>query len=169
MFHQALEELLETKAFDTISISDIANQATLTRATFYDHYADKFALLEELVSTRFQGLLEKRGVRFDGNCTAAVMGITLAMCDYLAGLPNVDCSTALIAVVRRMILEGLTRHGTPGAIAPEIVAAAASGAMYGAVTEWMRAPTRCPAEEIVPSIYSLLRPMLEGGYAVAAT
>ncbi|MGD1097474.1 MAG: helix-turn-helix domain-containing protein, partial [Bryobacteraceae bacterium] len=46
LFHQALEKLLEKKEFDEISVQDIADAATVNRATFYDHYPDKFALLE---------------------------------------------------------------------------------------------------------------------------
>src|SRR5271157_3832447 len=42
----ALEKLLSEKDFDEISVHDISETATLNRATFYDHYTDKFALLE---------------------------------------------------------------------------------------------------------------------------
>jgi len=66
LLQQALGKLLETKEFDKISVQDIAEAATVNRATFYDHYTDKFALLECLVGTRFGELLAARGVRFDG-------------------------------------------------------------------------------------------------------
>ena len=50
LLDQALENLLKTKEFDRISVQEIADAATVNRATFYDHYTDKFALLECLVA-----------------------------------------------------------------------------------------------------------------------
>ncbi len=41
------EELLGTKSLQAISVQDIAERSTLNRATFYDHYTDKFALFQD--------------------------------------------------------------------------------------------------------------------------
>src|SRR5271165_2806730 len=60
LLQQALAKLLETRAFDKISVQDITDYATLNRATFYDHYTDKFALLEAMVGCRFHQLLAQR-------------------------------------------------------------------------------------------------------------
>lgn len=68
LLQQALEKLLESKEFEDISVQDITEAATVNRATFYDHYTDKFALLECMVATQFFGLLGERGVAFDGTC-----------------------------------------------------------------------------------------------------
>lgn len=44
---QAFVALLEEKQnFHSISVQDIAERATVNRATFYDHFEDKYALLE---------------------------------------------------------------------------------------------------------------------------
>jgi len=170
MFQQALEHLLESKSFEKISVGEIAEDATLNRATFYDHYTDKFALLEGLVSSRFQELLNKRGVIFDGHCPSGLMGITLAMCDYLAALPGIDCperiqiekhfESALMAVVRGMIMCGFSKIPPRSELPPKLIAATISGAIYGGVNEWVRTSDRCAAEEIVESIFKLVHPML---------
>src|SRR5271169_2726308 len=76
----ALEKLLSEKDFEQISVQDIAAAATLNRATFYDHYPDKFALLECLVARQFHGLLAARGVKFDGSCASAFRAIVLGVC-----------------------------------------------------------------------------------------
>src|SRR5215471_13245375 len=68
----ALLQLLRSKTFDDISIQDIADAATVNRATFYDHYTDKFALLEALVAGGFHKLLAERNVQFDNGCTSAL-------------------------------------------------------------------------------------------------
>src|SRR5271168_2583996 len=79
----ALRRLLEEKEFDKISIQDITEAATLNRATFYAHYPDKFALLEEMIRVNFLRLLGQRNVRFDGTCTSAFKAIILAVCDFM--------------------------------------------------------------------------------------
>ena len=67
LLQDALKRLLEEKEFDKITIQDISEAATLNRATFYAHYPDKFALLEELIRLSFLELLERRNVSFDGS------------------------------------------------------------------------------------------------------
>src|SRR5580700_10727219 len=112
LLQQALDKLLETKEFEKISVHDITEAATVNRATFYDHYADKFALLECTVGSRFHDLLTDRRVQFDGTCASALKAIVVAVCDYLRGLRGPDgtralephMQSAIIAVVRRMIL-----------------------------------------------------------------
>ncbi len=171
MLHAALERLLGEKSFERISVGEIAEQATLNRATFYDHYTDKSALLEGMVAQRFQELLDRRGVVFDGECPRALMSITLAMCDYLAELPGMACperrqmmerhfEPALMAVVRRMLLAGLEQHPPTGGVSPELIAATISGAIYAGANEWLRTPQRGTAEEATRSIFQLIRPML---------
>src|ERR1700733_756686 len=45
MLMDGLARLLMKKEFEDISVQDIADEATLNRATFYLHYPDKNALL----------------------------------------------------------------------------------------------------------------------------
>src|SRR5271168_869564 len=80
LLQQALGKLLETKDFEKISVQDIAEAATLNRATFYDHYPDKFALLECMVGGQFHELLAARGVVFDVGCSSALRGLILGVC-----------------------------------------------------------------------------------------
>jgi AcrR family transcriptional regulator len=170
LLQQALGKLLETKEFENISVQDITEAATLNRATFYDHYSDKFALLECMIGTRFHELLAERGISFDGGCSAALKAMVLGVCDYLASMPGVadgerqlqmepHMESAVIAVVRRMILEGLKRHPAEHAVSPEIIAATVSWAIYGAAKEWVRTPQRCSSETIVETIEVLVSPI----------
>ena len=86
LLQDALRKLLAEKEFDKISVQDITEAATLNRATFYAHYADKFALLGELIRVSFLELLAQRDVQFDGGCSTAFQVIILAVCDYLTEL-----------------------------------------------------------------------------------
>lgn len=51
---EAFRALLQTKGFDALTIKDIAQKATINRATFYAHYEDKIALLDEIASQGFE-------------------------------------------------------------------------------------------------------------------
>jgi len=172
LLQQALEKLLETQEFEKISVQDIADAATVNRATFYDHYDDKFALLECLVGTRFHELLERRKVQFDGGCSTALTAIVLGVCDYLAGVPGLECErqrqmephmeSAVIAVVRRMLLVGLQKHPPGGGVSAEMMATSLSWAIFGAAKEWLRTPNRCSSEEIAGTVVGLVGPMMMG-------
>lgn len=165
----ALQKLMETRSFEALSIQDIAEAATVNRATFYDHYPDKFALLECMVASRFQELLTGRGVSFNGACLQAVRAIVLGVCDYLASLRALECErqrqlephleSAVIAVVRAMLLNGLKSHSSAERSSPEMIAATASWAIYGGAKEWVKTPQRPPAEEAANLVMTLITPI----------
>jgi len=179
LLQQALGKLLETREFDKIFVQDITEAATLNRATFYDHYTDKFALLECMVGTRFGELLEARGVRFDGSCSSALRAMIQGVCDYLAAAPGMDCArqlqlephmeAAIIAVVRGMLLQGMKKHPPAQGISPEMLAATLSWAIYGGAKEWLRTPGRCASDEVVDSVMQLVQPVFTAAYASSET
>lgn len=178
LLHRALEGLLETKDFAKISVGDVAEAATLNRATFYDHYPDKFALLECLVGERFNTLMTDRGVVFGSDCGSALRTMVLAVCDYLAATPRLGCErqaqlephleSAMIAVVRKMFVEGLRAHPTASSLPFEMIATAAAWAMYGGAQQWLRTPNRCASEDIADTIVALVTPILLAAAPVTA-
>lgn len=170
MLQSALGNLLGRKHFEDISVQDIADAATLNRATFYDHYNDKFALLECMVGSRFNELLAKRGVCFDGSCAGALKTIVLGICDFLKESLGTECEhkgqlephleSAVVAVVRKMILDGLRQQPSERTISPEMIASTVSWAIFGAAKEWIRTPNRCSPDEIVETVTNLVAPIL---------
>ena len=168
MLEQALEDLLKREPLEKISVGDIAEAATLNRATFYAHFVDKFDLLEGMVASRFEGLLRRRGVVFDGGCPTALYGIALAVCDFLADSPycfeqrqmSQHLELAMVGIVRRMLGEGIRRHPPKSGMDPEMVAAAVAGAIYGAARQWVRTEGRVGAEEASRGMMEMLGPMM---------
>src|SRR6202022_214366 len=121
MLFQAFEELLAEKAFDQISVQDLAERSTLNRATFYDHFPDKFALLEAMMGERFATLIDARMAGNDGTCQAALRPLILAACDFLAEVSS-GCQkqqrqfepiveSQVKALIRESLLVGLCSHG----------------------------------------------------------
>src|SRR6202166_4939549 len=92
MLMESLAKLLMKKDFEDISVQEIADEATLNRATFYLHYPDKNALLQAMTGVRFRELIGRRGITF-ANCDGALRAIALGVCDYLA--ETTGCPTQL--------------------------------------------------------------------------
>jgi len=57
--YNAFEELMKSKPFEQIKVSDICSEALINRSTFYDHYADKYDLLEEYINSLKDSLTEE--------------------------------------------------------------------------------------------------------------
>jgi AcrR family transcriptional regulator len=173
LLQDALRKLLEQKGFDDITVQDITDAATLNRATFYAHYPDKFALLEELIRVSFLQRLAERNVQFDGTCSSAFKAIVHGVCDYLLEVQKSHSSDRLqfepfveatvIDQIRLVLLEGFRKHPQERRISPEMIAAAASWTVYGAVKQWVNTPERCPAEDFVPVAIELVQPVLAAG------
>ena len=173
LLQDALRRLLEQKEFDKITIQDIAEAATLNRATFYAHYPDKFKLLEELIRVSFLQLLAQRNVRFDGTCSSAFKAIILAVCDYLSEVQKSFSSkqhqfepfveATVIDQIRQLLLCGFRSHPTERRISEALVAATASWAIYGAAKQWVDTPDHVSAEEFVSVAVDLVKPILMGG------
>ena len=168
MLERSLEELLSREDLDSISISDIADAATVNRATFYAHFVDKFDLLSSLVTTRFEELLSARGVVFDGGCASALYALVLAVCDFLN--QNSFCSQrrnvaqhlelAMVGVVRGVLAEGVRKHHHGSETDPDMVAAAMAGAIYASAKQWFQTDTRVNTEQAARTITALITPLL---------
>jgi AcrR family transcriptional regulator len=173
LLQQALEKLLETKEFEKISVQDIADQATVNRATLYDHYADKSALLAAMVGCRFHQLLAERQVQFDGTCASALKALVLAVSEYLTRMQGPEgtrelqphMESAVIAAIRHILMEGLRKHPPKDGITVELVAAAASWAIYGAVKEWANTSGRPAAEQMAVTVMAIVAPVLQVPFA----
>ncbi len=60
LLKNALRELMTRKRFKDITIQELSKLSTVNRATFYKHYIDKHALLEDLFQEDLHSLLEER-------------------------------------------------------------------------------------------------------------
>lgn len=56
LLRQALVELVSEQDFESITVQDITDRATLNRATLYLHYQDKYDLLEDVFHEMIAGL-----------------------------------------------------------------------------------------------------------------
>ena len=168
MLLDALARLLIKKEFGDISVQEIANEATLNRATFYLHYPDKNALLQAMTGVRFRDLIERRGITFT-DCNGALRAIALGVCDYLAEttscpgqLAQIPIEGSIIPVVEDMFKEGLAHHGMAPGVDAGMLATTAAWAVFGAARRWFQTPNRIPAEEMAARIEAMVSPVLFG-------
>src|SRR6201981_2829359 len=84
MLFEAFQDLLREKTFQLITVQDIAERSTLNRATFYDHFTDKFALLEAMMGERVSALIVSRMAGKEGICETGLRQLILAACIFLA-------------------------------------------------------------------------------------
>jgi AcrR family transcriptional regulator len=168
MLMDSLVRLLKQKEFEDISVQEIADDATLNRATFYLHYSDKNALLQAMTESRFRSLIERRAITFT-DCHGALRAIALGVCDYLAestGCPSqlarMSLEGSIIPVVENMFEEGLALHGLAPGVDAALLATTAAWAVFGAARRWFQAPNRIPAEAMAARIESIVSPVLFG-------
>ena len=167
MLFQAFQNLLEEKTFELITVQDIAERSTLNRTTFYDHFTDKFALLEAMMGERFSAVIEARMGGNKGTCEGALRHLVLATCDFLAKAsdgcqkhqrqfePMVESSVK--SVMREYLLVGMRQHK---AKSPELRATMVSWAIAGAALQWSR-EKKITAEELADAVLPTILTALE--------
>ncbi len=169
MLFEAFKALLAEKTFDLITVQDIAERSTLNRATFYDHFTDKFALLGAMMGERFGAFIEVRMGENKGTCEGALRQLILAACDFLAEVssgcqkhqsqfePMVESQVK--SVMREFLLVGLQKHGVKN---PELKATMVSWAIAGAALQWSR-DKKTSADELADAVLPTVHTALEAG------
>jgi len=167
MLFNALGELLTEKSFDDISVQDIADRSTVNRATIYDHFTDKFALLEAKITDQFRSQFDARMAGTEGSCPVAQKQLVLTLCEFLskvAGCQKLQrqfeplVEARVKSILREYMLDSILKQGLPLAEA-EIRATLASWALYGSALEWSREKRTSP-EQLADTILPLIRPAL---------
>ena len=173
LLQDALRKLLEEKALDEILVQDITAAATVNRATFYDHYTDKFDLFNALIGSDFEKLLEARNVCLDGGCPSELGALVHTVSDFLreAHQDSAACvrrassgplvGAAITLAIRKIVLEGLEKQERRFSVRREVVAAMLSGAIYNAVKESLSRTKQESEEEAIGLIVRLILPLLE--------
>src|SRR6266545_7484136 len=79
----AFLSLMAEKSFDEITVQDIAARATVNRATFYAHFVDKYAMVDELIREGFTQMLRERTATHALSVEDQLRQLFLTVCDYL--------------------------------------------------------------------------------------
>src|SRR5215208_5465120 len=83
---RAFGELVKEKGHRGLTVQEIAERATVNRATFYDHFRDQYELLDYFISEGFRGELRRRLPARPGLAEETLRMLVLAACDFLSNL-----------------------------------------------------------------------------------
>ncbi|MFC4812157.1 TetR/AcrR family transcriptional regulator [Paenibacillus sp. GCM10023250] len=78
----AFRSLIQTKDLKDITVGDITERATINRATFYAHYADKYELMDASLTTMFwEGIQGKLQCHAEFS-RSSLADIVATMCEF---------------------------------------------------------------------------------------
>jgi len=170
MLQQALMELMATQSFQTITLQDITDKAMVNRATFYDHFVDKYALLEHSVQESFKQTLHSQVPEPERFSEANLHLLVVTMCEFLSQLRN-HCRltdqhtlllvqtkvTALVAEILVGWLHDAKRKEALSRTPAPVAAAAVSWSIYGVALYWSQQEKPEPVKTYVTKALPLVR------------
>ena len=150
LIRASFRDLLRKKGFDAITIKDIAQIATINRATFYAHFEDKYALLDEVTELTFDAMIPGQVAHAeaftDDICDRLILVTHQYIVDFyrncrmdshsMATLVDEKIKKMLQQTIARIFLKGNSDHGTDKRQI-EIMAAMTGSAIYGAAHYWL--------------------------------
>ena len=171
LLQQALFDLLEEKDFASISVQDIAERATVNRATLYAHFPDKSALLDSLVREQFTRFVTHELPAEPTWSLPSLRALILATFLFVGELHRrCKAATHFDPLIERAVQQELSRvlsdwlqpvAGTVTAAAgdpgfPTTMASLMSWAIFGAAVEWSRKNQTRPAAEMAEYVLEVL-------------
>lgn len=79
----ALLKVMEKKSLEKISVQDILDEAMVNRSTFYQHFSDKYAILERL-QEKYVSDMTERIDEMEKSGEWSMEKVNASLCDYLA-------------------------------------------------------------------------------------
>jgi len=107
LLQDAFASLIQEKDFESITVRDIAERATVNRATFYAHFVDKFEMLEARLMESFMTIINRRISGHEVLNEETIQSIFLGVCEFHKGLSTM-CkrrNTSLVPVFEIQIKE----------------------------------------------------------------
>jgi AcrR family transcriptional regulator len=171
LIQNAFSELLAEKGFAAITVQDITQCAEINRATFYAHYPDKFALLENHIQQVFLQEMEKRTLQACHFSEENLRALIITVCEFIAQADSHCKSTdsQFELIVERQVrkqIQGLLElwlQKTGSEIQPQMAAVAASWTIYGLAQQYTqdkhtkKLPVEAFADQVLPLVRDNLR------------
>ncbi|MNC11750.1 DNA-binding transcriptional repressor FabR [compost metagenome] len=170
LLQDAFAALLQEKDFESITVRDIAERATVNRTTFYAHFVDKFEMLEAKLMESFMTIVNRRISGHEVLNEETIQSIFLGVCDFHRGLSTM-CKrryTSLGLVFENQIKEKIQtillsfidkdkmQSGPNAQFLINTASTMLSWGMYGAAYVWNNEGCLISAESFVKQTMPLL-------------
>ncbi|GKU25194.1 hypothetical protein CFB3_33990 [Clostridium folliculivorans] len=143
--------LLQKKGFDSITIKDIAEKAAINRATFYSHYEDKYALLEDITEVAFNNMIPEQVLHAEEFNGETCNQLILMTYDYIVSfyktcrMDSKSIATIVDEKIRKMLQQMIETIFSKDAtfsmrdtINIKIISAMTCSAIYSAAYTWLK-------------------------------
>jgi AcrR family transcriptional regulator len=179
LLEQSFRELLEEKGFQSVTVQDITDRATVNRATFYAHFEDKYAILDHVIRESFQQMLQSKLSPDSEFSLDNLQLLVITVCEYLEQFNSHHCGssvkqfeplmekevqTQIYHLILRWIKQ-LKADKVKRLASPEVVASMISWAIFGAGLHWSQNGSIQSAEEIAKQVLSLITEGLSGSFS----
>ncbi len=172
----ALAELMSEKSFEAITVSEIAQRATLNRVTFYAHFQDKYDLLEaatrQMIRQQIDTVLLQRDPFSEEKLGRLLRLVCTFLTEFVSRCPpphgqlepliEKQIKSELYKVIFEWLQLVPDRTGD-GSTTLEQAATVSAWAMYGAAVQWSQKAHRESVDEfiqqVLPLIMSSLKPL----------
>ena len=154
LIRDALTSLLAEKSFEAITVQDVAERATINRATFYAHYTDKFALLDALVREDVAARLAQGDPMSIRSVQSMLLAIGSNVFAFVASKRKCRIDRDFESQLQRAMETELTGFLSPAFGHPTAMLIAS--ALVGAAMNWRHQAPKSPTEPIVTNIVEIL-------------
>jgi AcrR family transcriptional regulator len=171
---RAFTELAQEKGISTISVQDMAERATVNRATFYAHFEDKYALMDSWMREEFQQELARKIPASATLSAHNLRVLILSVFDFLArfysSCKRTDAQfepmfeTAMQQELYDVLL-GWLKQGTSSGSSAEALQTTAqvvSWAIFGPAVQWSRGQRIRSSEEMSRDVLAVVLASLSG-------
>ncbi len=169
LLEQAFMELMFEKGFQSITIQDVTDRATVNRATFYAHFEDKYDLLDSYIREQFEEWQSQKAPISSEYDLAHLRQLVSTVFEFLSQIDK-HCATsdkqfepmfetAVQAELNEYLLTWFKRlppEIVPPDIHPEIAAMVWSWAIFGAGIHWARGVRSLSADEMASQVTAIL-------------
>lgn len=145
LLEQAFLELMGQKSFQAITVQDITSRAMVNRSTFYDHFVDKYALLEHAVTGLFRSTLAAQLPDAQRYSTEHLKALIVVMCDFFGRLhgrckaadeQNIALFESQVMRLVQEVLRGWLQESGADEAGLDLAVAIAAWSIYGAAQHY---------------------------------
>ncbi len=166
LLEQSFLAVVAEKGFQSVSVQDIAEKAGVNRATFYDHFTDKYSLLDYSVRQSFRQELEKRTLNVCTFSMGNLRALIITVCEFISNAsahcnpPSQQFESVMETQVKtqsqELIQNWIQKLDTD--VDPGIASTAASWAIYGLAMQWShdKSKKRPTAEQFTDEVLPLI-------------